>query len=298
MAHPLKKEGVSGHNRKLQRYTRDYGAADPKMNKAGPDTKYKQEGPEDAVGFGADSAAPTARKDRPARKTTPANPVATYAFGGAVGGNMGLGAPKKGARTRKQPTTNVNIIVAPGAPAGGAGAPPPMAPPPSVGAPPAPPPGPPPGMPPMGEGKPPIPGSMPPPGAIPPGIMPPRAKGGRVHSDAAEDRVMIKSMVKPAALRADGGRVRKVGLTGGAASGIGRYEKNDTPLPRADGGAVTEGEVRKLRNVTGGALTESEARAMSGRRHGGRIGLTGGAESGVGRLEKARAQPKGKPQVI
>ncbi len=121
-----------------------------------------------------------------------------------------------------------------------------------------PPPGPP--MPPPGArppGGPPMPGGVPlpggagvvpmPPGMIPPGVVPPgampairprpikgRQDGGRVmtskHDDAHEDAAQIKSMVKKDSLkshgsmRAAGGRV---GLTGGAASGIGREEKNE-----------------------------------------------------------------------
>ena len=57
--------------------------------------------------------------------------------------------------------------------------------------------------------------------------MPMRAKGGRVmkHDDAAEDRKMIKSMVKPTALtgKKEGGPVLK--MHAGAGSGKGRLEK-------------------------------------------------------------------------
>lgn len=167
--HPNKKEGVTGHNDKLRRMTRDYGAADPSMNKASRDTRYKQEGPEAAVGFGVDSDAPNARSDRPARKTTTANPVATYAAGGAVIQRA------FGGRTRKAPkakgATNVNVIIQPPQP-------PSAMPPPVMAPPPGPPPGAggPPGMPPKPLMAPP----MAPPGSSPPGL-PMRKHGGRVH---------------------------------------------------------------------------------------------------------------------
>ena len=68
---------------------KDYGGnagALPKNNIAAPTNREKQEGPEESVGFGADSSAPRARSDRGSRKarTTAANPVASYKRGGAV----------------------------------------------------------------------------------------------------------------------------------------------------------------------------------------------------------------------
>ena len=105
--HPNKREGVVGHNAKLKRMTENYGDADPAMKKLAPDTADKKEGPEDVPEFGADSAAPKARSDRPARRTAAANPVATYAKGGVV-------ARAHGGRTKKgKGATHVNVIVSP-----------------------------------------------------------------------------------------------------------------------------------------------------------------------------------------
>ena len=123
--------------------------------------------------------------------------------------------------------THVNVIVAPQGAGAGAGAlPPPVVP---LGGnpaipPPAAPPKPlmaPPMAPPMGGGMPMAGG---PPMMPPPGMMPPRKRGGRVgHADEAEDRAMIKGMVKPSALkRAKGGKIH---MTAGAESGPGRLEK-------------------------------------------------------------------------
>jgi hypothetical protein len=257
MAHPMKKEmeGVTGHNAKLKRMTAHYGDADSSMKKNAPVDILKSEGGEDAVGYGADSSTAKARSDRPARRAVAANPVATYRKGGVVkhkarhkakhraeGGdvsaieeankNQAAANRARGGRT-KHKGTHVNVIVAPqgGSPAPGAA---PVLP---LGANPALPPGMPPrppvglsggpGMvPPMGGPGPMMAGA---PGGLPPGVIPPRARGGKVaHPDEAEDRAMIKTMVKPSALkRARGGRLpsQKHHMTAGAVTGEGRLEK-------------------------------------------------------------------------
>lgn len=240
MANPYKKEGVDGHNAKLRRLTRHYGAADPTMNKLAPVDRLKKNGPEESVGFGSDSSAPDTRADRPLRRTAAANPLATYKRGGGVKGRAEGGRVKRGGKGK----TNINIVVAPGSAAGGAPAMPPLALP--IGANPALPPPMPPPAPPMGG--PSGPGLMAmgglggPPG-MPPGLVPPRKRGGRItgqaaeaemagmekqaatHPDVKEDRALVKQMVKPDALkRAAGG---KIGLTAGAVTGEGRLEKAD-----------------------------------------------------------------------
>lgn len=235
--HPNRKEGIQGHNQKLKRMTQDYGAADSVMFKAAKGEL--KNGPQDAQGFG-EGDAPAPRGDK-GRRTSAANPVATYAKGGRVraqgggvisgavamradGGrlegemgapsNVGTGRSNKGRRA----STNVNIIVAPQSPQPSPVASPAMPPPMPAG-------GPPPGA---GAG-PGGPGGMPPgPGMIPPGAVPPgmpqlpRAKGGRVHPDEAQDKSLVKKMVKSTALRARGGSIK---MTAGAESGPGRLEK-------------------------------------------------------------------------
>lgn len=64
------------------------------------------------------------------------------------------------------------------------------------------------------------------------------AKGGAVHDDAAQDKAMIRSMVKPGAMKLrDGGNIegatsksrgdRKMrGMKGGAGGALGRLEKS------------------------------------------------------------------------
>ena len=228
--HPMKKDSSDSANAKMRKMTAHYGDANPSMKKLAPDTADKKEGGEESVGYGADSAAPNARSDRPARKTSAANPVATYARGGAV-------ARARGGRTKHKGAghTHVNIMISPpGGPGAGAApgaTPPPVippGPPPPMAAPPAPP-HPmmgPPGMPPGGP-------PMPPPGSMPPPGLPPRAKGGKVtHSDEKEDRKLVKELVKSDALkhaRADGGAItgkkpKVLNLTGSPATGIGRLE--------------------------------------------------------------------------
>jgi hypothetical protein len=115
-----------------------------------------------------------------------------------------------GGRTKKGNNVTINIVSPKSSPSDGmpgAGGPviPPVIPPPGPGIPPAiqaalaakmagag---GPPPGGPPM----------MPPPGGPPPGMK----RGGRTHPDEAEDKAMIKGMVKSEALKAKGGKVQK-----------------------------------------------------------------------------------------
>lgn len=224
MAHPMKRESMDGINAKMRRMTMDYGSASgPKNNRLAPTNALKEEGPEEASGFGAEAGVPRPRGDRASRL---ANPVATYAKGGAVQRARGGRAKKKGA-------TNVNVIVAP---QGGGGAPPmPMPPPAMAGPPPGGPPMPPKppmgagpmGMPPGAAGLPMAPGA---PGGLPPGIVPPRKRGGRVHEDAAQDKALIEKTLKDEGLvreRASGGRLpnQKHHMTAGAVTGEGRLEK-------------------------------------------------------------------------
>ena len=84
MAHPMKGEVQDAINAKMRKLTTHYGEADKKANIKAPVNKYKIEGPEEAVGFGANSDMASPRSDRPARKSVAANPVATYAKGGVV----------------------------------------------------------------------------------------------------------------------------------------------------------------------------------------------------------------------
>lgn len=239
MAHPNRKEGIEGHNAKLRRMTRGYGDANLSMKKNAPVDVDKTEGPEEVPEFGADSAAPNARADRPARRTMAANPMATYKHGGKVKHHGKAQNRAHGGRTGKGKTNiNINVMPGPGGPQGQNGLPPPVVP---VGGNPAIPPAPPtpPGGPPMplmagGPGMMPPGGGLPP-GAMPPGMMPPRKRGGRVqHSDVAEDKSLVRKMVKGSALkRAKGGGIQNLQLKGnkvhmddGAESGPGRLEKS------------------------------------------------------------------------
>ena len=224
--HPMKSSAAADHTAKLRKMTENYGSASgPKNNILAEANKMKSEGPEDSVGFGADSSMSKARGDRPARRTSAANPVATYASGG------GVIARAKGGRT-KHKGTHVNVIVAPqggNTPPMPRPMPPPVVPMAAPKPPMAPPMGGPPGMPPP---------VVPPPGGAPPGMMPPRAKGGRIHSDAKEDKALIMKTLKDEGLthsksRAEGGRLvapkrlpsQEHHMTAGSVSGEGRLQK-------------------------------------------------------------------------
>lgn len=221
MAHPNKSEGLDSHNAKLKRMTEDYGSADPLMNKLSRITEGKEEGPEDAVGFGAEDGAASARRgDRPARKSMAANPVPTYAQGGrvrATGGGVGVIAGRaRGGRTKGK--TSVNIMIAPQ----GAQQPPtpalamaPPGPPVPPMAPPAPP------KPPLMGGDGGLPGGAP---GGPPG-MPPvmRKRGGSVEAKLQADPIS-HTLKEEGLKRARGGKV----LDGkGSVSGPGREAKNE-----------------------------------------------------------------------
>ena len=241
MAHPHKKDASDATGAKLAKMTKNYGLADPSANKLAPVNEQKGSGslPEDVVGFGSDANGKTAKRgDKPARKSTNANPVATYAKGGKVGsggmtvdGNGGkitkhvvskgisegptggdIVGRARGGRLKagKKHGTHVNVIVAPqgGPPQGMAGPSPQLAGLAAGAHPPMPmPPAPPPGGPPPGG--PMAAGPMPP---GPPGGPPPmmgRKRGGKVTEEG---------LVK----RAKGGGLH---LKGGSISGEGRLEK-------------------------------------------------------------------------
>ena len=268
--HPLKNSAIEGHAAKLRRMTAHYGAADPKANILGPTNRGKQEGPEEAEEFGADSYQPTARPDRKSRRTAAANPVATYAKGGAVkrarGGKVkhrdaggGLGSDIEAANVQQQlanpskraaggrmkhkgkGATHVNVIVAPGGGAPGAPGAMPMMPPRPPMMPPAMPPHPPmagPGMPPgvPGGGMPP--GAMAPHPGLPPGAgmgpgtMPPGMPPGVPPAALA-------AMMQP---RANGGAVgRKRG---------GKVQK------RQSGGSLDDGTGHSLTIPSGHSVEE------------------------------------------
>jgi hypothetical protein len=308
MAHPMKAQAEDGHNAKLRRMTAGYGEADPSANIKAPVTRLKAEGgPEDDVGFGADSMTRSARSDR-SRRGNP-SPVATLNRGGVAcrpgdGGPTGSieGRARGGRSPKHGKGTHVNVIVAPqGGGAGGPGAVPIGGPP--GGAPPVPPHppmmaggpmgagGPPPGLPPgMGGGGPGM--GPPPPGLPPPGMMPPRKRGGRVHhADEAEDKALFRKMMKADERkeekhRARGGHVKPAGTVSGAGQ-----------PGKPSGTHVASGESGIQSNPIGHSLHEQGLK----RRDGGPVGsvgtpgtsghikgppMTAGGQGGIGRLEK------------
>jgi len=86
MAHPLRSETNASQAAKLRAMTENYGGADPKANVRPGVEKYKGEGLEEDVGFGADNSKPKLHGARVSRMTKPTNPYATYKKGGRVKG--------------------------------------------------------------------------------------------------------------------------------------------------------------------------------------------------------------------
>lgn len=131
------------------------------------------------------------------------------ASGGGVGsgdaedlGIDGESAKKRGDRSARKSGTTVNIVIASKGTPGGAAAPMP-------------------GGAMMGV----APSPLPPP-RLPPGAPMMRKKGGRVeHSDEAQDRKLIKKMLKEDDARMKRAKGGRLGMTAGAESGPGRLEK-------------------------------------------------------------------------
>lgn len=84
MAHPLKGETNASHSAKLRKMTEDYGEADKKDMQYAGVNKFKIEGPEESIGFGADSDRPNLHGARRVRKPAGGNAFATYKRGGRV----------------------------------------------------------------------------------------------------------------------------------------------------------------------------------------------------------------------
>ena len=263
MAHPQLKLSRDGHGEKLRRMTDEYGSASgPANNILAETNRGKASGPEESVGFGSDASAARARGDRPARKTSAANPVSTYRKGGHVkhradGGPTGsedsitaemarnaaasrtrnatvhradgggVAAYAHGGRTKhgKKGSTHVNVMVAPQG--GGSATPPPVlpvgGPPPGMPMPPPKPPMPPPGGPMAGPG--PLAGPMPPtpPGMPPPGMMPPRKHGGARAAGGRVGSLADQGLKAPE--KVENKPKQLTGYDAGALSGPGRLEK-------------------------------------------------------------------------
>lgn len=115
MSHPNKSSAASAHTAKLRKMTKDYGmAGGVSQYETSPQSRLKAEGPEDAVGFGADSSKVSARSDKPARRSAAANPLATYAKGGKVkhraeGG--GIDSPFSSRKKRREAAEEVPIEI-------------------------------------------------------------------------------------------------------------------------------------------------------------------------------------------
>ncbi len=84
MAHPLRSETNASRAAKLKSMTTHYGDADPAMKQLGRATRYKKEGAEEDIGYGADSDKPKLHGARVIRKPAGGNAFATYKRGGKV----------------------------------------------------------------------------------------------------------------------------------------------------------------------------------------------------------------------
>src|SRR5215469_14711154 len=83
MPHPLKGETNASRQAKLRSLTSHYEGSSDKVLLNMP-TKYKREGAEDHIGYGADFEKPNASAARQVRKPASGNAYATYRKGGRV----------------------------------------------------------------------------------------------------------------------------------------------------------------------------------------------------------------------
>jgi len=91
MTHPYLRDARDGALNKLHRLTRNYGAASPD-NIPAPSNRLKLNGPEGAIGYGADVDVPRIRADRIARRPMQANPPVFKKGGGVHVAKTGVNA--------------------------------------------------------------------------------------------------------------------------------------------------------------------------------------------------------------
>jgi len=108
-----------------------------------------------------------------------------------------------------------------------------------------------------------------------------RARGGRTHSDAAEDRKLIKKVMKDEDVRAEGGK-SKARLDKYARGGKVKGKTNVNIM-------VGKPDVAPMPPAP--PVVPPDAGPMPPRKRGGRVNKAG-ADSGEGRLQKARAQKR------
>lgn len=124
------------------------------------------------------------------------------------------------------------------------------------------------------------------------GRAPKYARGGKVHSDAAQDKKLIKKMIRQEERKegekyARGGKVKKPSVEINILQGGGPPSSTSTPaaLPAAPGPAPM------LPMPGGGPMPPPmppPGPPGPGMKRGGRVKMTGGAEGGLGRLQKAK----------